>query len=115
MSSRSVVVASCRAPSKASYEECLHKHKTVFTGDERPGDRIQTSLSFALHCMPCAGATRGETFEYVVAAATGSDFFFFFFDKVNRLNVKWLLTCKKFVNLAYLNLGLFESRNVFTY
>lgn len=60
--------------------ECFLKpcmKKTVFTGDERPTDRIQTSLSFALQCAPCAGATRVETLaiQYkVAAAATDSDF-----------------------------------------
>lgn len=69
-------MASYRGLSKALYEECLHKHKTVFTGDERPTDRIQTSLSFALQCVPFVGATRVETLaiEDVVAAAKDSDF-----------------------------------------
>lgn len=51
--------------------------KSVFTGDERPTDRIQTSLSFALQSVPCAGAIRVETLAVVeckVAAAADSDF-----------------------------------------
>lgn len=59
--------------------ECFLKpcmKKSVFTGDERPTDRIQTSLSFALQSVPCAGAIRVETLavECKVAAATHSDF-----------------------------------------
>lgn len=43
---------------KPCFEECLHKHKSVFTGAERHADRIQTSLPFALQRT---GAAQVET------------------------------------------------------
>lgn len=67
-----LVVALRRVPSKALYEECLRKHKTVFNGDERPTDSTQTPLSCALQYLPCAGATQVGIggVEYVVTAVT---------------------------------------------